>query len=68
MSISGEWLNKLWNMQMIKYSPAIKKKKMFKLYLQGYRSDTQECEHMGLYEQQVCYAVATYVKYGEGKE
>lgn len=39
MSISGEWLNKLWNMQMIKYSPAIKKK-MFKLYLQGYRSDT----------------------------
>lgn len=25
MSITGEWLNKLWNMQMRKYSPAIKK-------------------------------------------
>lgn len=43
MSVMGEWLKKLWNVHMMKYSTAIKKFFLrIKLYLQGYGKNMSE--------------------------
>lgn len=75
MSITGEWLNKLWNMQMRKYSPAIKKTFKVSSICRNTEEMCRNVSDMDLYDillstkkkQHVCY-VTTYVRYAEGEE